>query len=158
MCGVVLEREKCLWCRVIFRRCVSKSLSLSSLSLLSLFSLLSPLFSLLSLSLSLSLSFSVYTHTTCESLPLSLFGFFLFVYYETINEELNKRLIYERRCNERLKAKVEGSTYVTYNGLREGQEHLKIETEFINERFVGVMVECVILTSLEPQVIHRYSK
>ena len=27
------------------------------------------------------------------------------VYYETIKRELNKRLIYECRCNERLKAK-----------------------------------------------------
>jgi hypothetical protein len=29
------------------------------------------------------------------------------VYYETINRELNKRLIYECRCDERLKEKDE---------------------------------------------------
>ena len=34
----------------------------------------------------------------------------LFVYYETIKREVNKRLIYECRCDERLKAKAEGST------------------------------------------------
>ena len=32
------------------------------------------------------------------------------VYYESINRNLNKRLVYECRCDERLKAKDEGST------------------------------------------------
>ena len=32
------------------------------------------------------------------------------VYYETIKRELNKRLIYECRCDEKLKAKAERST------------------------------------------------
>ena len=36
------------------------------------------------------------------------------VYYETITRELNKRLIYECRCDERLKAKAEGSTCLSY--------------------------------------------
>ena len=70
-------------------------------------------------------------------------------YYETINRELNKRLIYECRCDERLKVKVEGSTCLTHTGLNEGLEHLKIETKLINERFASEMGECVTLTSQE---------
>ena len=35
----------------------------------------------------------------------------VFVYYETIKRELNRRLIYECRCDERLKAKVMESSY-----------------------------------------------
>jgi hypothetical protein len=53
----------------------------------------------------------------------------VFVYYETIKRELNnKRLIYECRCDERLKAKAERSTRLAYTVLRGGLEHLKIET------------------------------
>jgi hypothetical protein len=77
------------------------------------------------------------------------------VYYETIKRKLNKRLIYECRCDERLKTKPEGSTRLTYTGLRGGLEHLKIETRLIDERFASVMGQCVILT---PQVCRRYSK
>jgi len=36
------------------------------------------------------------------------------VYYEVRNRELNGRLIYECRCDERLKAKAEGSTLLAY--------------------------------------------
>ncbi len=43
------------------------------------------------------------------------------VYYETIKRELNKRLIYECRCDERLKAKTERSTCLAYTVLRGGQ-------------------------------------
>ncbi len=39
------------------------------------------------------------------------------VYYETIKRELNRILIYECRCDERLKAKDERSTRLTYTGL-----------------------------------------
>jgi hypothetical protein len=53
------------------------------------------------------------------------------VYYETIKRELNRSLIYECRCDERLKAKAEGSTRLVYTGLCGGLEHLKIETSFI---------------------------
>jgi hypothetical protein len=49
-----------------------------------------------------------------------------YVYYYSI--KLNRRFIYECRCDERLKAKAEGSTRLTYTGLRGGLEHLKIET------------------------------
>ena len=35
-----------------------------------------------------------------------------FVYYYSIKRKLNKRLIHECRCDERLKAKDEGSTHI----------------------------------------------
>ena len=50
------------------------------------------------------------------------------VYYEEINREVTIILIYECRCNERLKAKTEGYSRLTYTGFRGGLEHLKIET------------------------------
>ncbi len=59
------------------------------------------------------------------------------------------------RCDERLKAKTEGDTRLTCAGLCGGLEPLKIETRLINEMFVSVMGECVILTT---QVRCRYSK
>ena len=46
--------------------------------------------------------------------------------------------MYEYRCDERLKSKVEGSTQLTYTGLCVGLEHLEIETRLINEKF-GVL-------------------
>ena len=52
--------------------------------------------------------------------------------------------MYEYRCDERLKAKAEGSTRLTYTELHGGLEHLKIETRFIDERFASVMSERVI--------------
>jgi hypothetical protein len=39
------------------------------------------------------------------------------VYYESRKRELKRRLIIEGRCDERLKAKVEESTCLTYTGL-----------------------------------------
>jgi hypothetical protein len=36
------------------------------------------------------------------------------VYYESIKRELNKRLLYECQCDERLKDKVEGSTRLCF--------------------------------------------
>ena len=70
--------------------------------------------------------------------------FFFFVYYEEIKRDLNRILIYDCRCDERLISKAEGSTSFTYTGLRGGLEHLKIETRLIDERFESVMGECVI--------------
>jgi hypothetical protein len=67
------------------------------------------------------------------------------VNYETIKLLLNKRLIYECRCDERLKAKVERSTRLTFTVLRGGLEQIKIETRLINDRFASVMGECVIV-------------
>ncbi len=57
-------------------------------------------------------------------------------------------------CDERINTKVEGSTRLVYTGLCGGLEHLKIETRLMNERFVSVMGECVIL---KLQVPHQYS-
>ena len=39
------------------------------------------------------------------------------VYYESMKRELKKRLIFECRCDERLKSKVEGSTHLTYTSI-----------------------------------------
>ena len=69
---------------------------------------------------------------------------FIVVYYETIKRELMTRPIYECRCDERLKTKVEESTRFTYTGLLGELEHLKIETRLIDEKFASVMGECVI--------------
>jgi hypothetical protein len=77
------------------------------------------------------------------------------VYYETRKRKLNRRLIYECRCDERLKVKAVESTHLGYTGLCGGLEHLKIETRLIDERFASVMGECVFLTS---QVRRQYSK
>ncbi len=59
-------------------------------------------------------------------------------YYETIKRELNERLLYECRCNERLKTKDERSKCLSHTGLWKGLEHLKIETKLINKRFTSV--------------------
>ena len=50
-----------------------------------------------------------------------------------------KANIYECRCDERLKAKAEGSTCLAYTGLHEGLEHLKIKTRLIHEWFASVI-------------------
>ena len=63
--------------------------------------------------------------------------------YETIKREMNKRLICECRCDERLKTKVERSTRLSYTVLCGGLEHLKKETRLLDERFASVMGECV---------------
>ncbi len=39
------------------------------------------------------------------------------VYYESRKRELKRRLVNEGRCDERIKAKVEESTYLGYTGL-----------------------------------------
>jgi hypothetical protein len=52
--------------------------------------------------------------------------------------------MYKYRCDERLKAKSEGSTRLAYTGLCGGLDHLKIETMLIDERVASVMGECVI--------------
>jgi hypothetical protein len=56
-------------------------------------------------------------------------------------------------CDERLKAKAEGSTRLAYTRLRGGLEHLKIETRLIDEMFARVMGECEIVRL---KVIHLY--
>ncbi len=61
-----------------------------------------------------------------------------------IKREVNRILIYTCRCNDRLKTKDEGSIRLTYTKLRDGMEHLKIETRLRDERFESVKGECVI--------------
>ena len=78
-----------------------------------------------------------------------------FIYYEQqIKRELKGINICGCRCNERLKAKTDGSTRLAYTGLRGELEHLTIETRLIDESFESVMGECVIWT---PQVRRRRS-
>ena len=62
-----------------------------------------------------------------------------------MKRELKTRPIYECRCNERLKTKVEESTLLSYTGLFGELEHLKIETRLIEEMFTSVMGEYVFL-------------
>jgi hypothetical protein len=67
-----------------------------------------------------------------------------FVYHEVIKGEVNRRNIYEYRCDERLNTKVEGSTRLIYTGLSGGLEHRKIETRLTDEKFDSVTCVCVI--------------
>ncbi len=60
-----------------------------------------------------------------------------FVYYETINRELNARLMYECRCDEKLKAKSEGSRLLTYTGLRERGTGIPKDRDEVNIREVS---------------------
>ena len=69
--------------------------------------------------------------------------FFLFIYYDSMNRELNIRPIYECRCDERLKTKAKEFIHLTYTGLLGGLEHLKIETRLIDEKFAKTMGEYV---------------
>jgi hypothetical protein len=64
--------------------------------------------------------------------------YYLFVYYESIKREVKTRPIYECRCDERLKTKVEESTRLTCTGLLRTLEHIKIETRLIDERCLRV--------------------
>ncbi len=50
-----------------------------------------------------------------------------FVYYSSRKRELNRKILYECRCDERLNTKTEGSTRLTYTGLCGELEHLKIK-------------------------------
>ena len=56
------------------------------------------------------------------------------------------RPMYECRCDERLKTKVEESTRLTHTGLLGELEHLKIKTRVTDEMFPSVMGEYVFLT------------
>ncbi len=53
------------------------------------------------------------------------------VYYESIKREVQIRPLQECRCDERLKTKVEESTYLTYTGLHGELEHLKIKSSLL---------------------------
>jgi hypothetical protein len=64
------------------------------------------------------------------------------IYYESIKRELKRRLIYENRCDERLKTKNEESTRLVDTGLVVELEHLKTKTRLIDEKFASVRGEC----------------
>jgi hypothetical protein len=51
--------------------------------------------------------------------------------------------MYDCRYDERLEPKYDEFTYLTYTGLFEELEYLKIETRLIDEKFASVMGECV---------------
>ena len=53
-----------------------------------------------------------------------------------MKRNLNRRLICDFRCDEKLKDESKGSTRLGYTGWCGGLEHLKIETRLINEKFV----------------------
>jgi hypothetical protein len=63
---------------------------------------------------------------------------------KSIKWELKTRPTYDCRCDERLKPKHDESEWLTYTGLLEELEYLKIETRLIDEKFASVMGECVI--------------
>jgi hypothetical protein len=80
------------------------------------------------------------------------------VYYESIKQESMRRPIFESRCDERLKTKVEEFTRLVYTGLLGELEHLKIKTRLIDEKFASVMGECdldVMYTPSKLIVIHK---
>ncbi len=54
-----------------------------------------------------------------KALSIVLINKGLVVYYESRKQELKIRLMNEGRCDERLKAKDEESTCVTYTGLHD---------------------------------------
>jgi hypothetical protein len=66
------------------------------------------------------------------------------VYYESIKRELQRRLIYEYRYDERLKTKNEESTRLAHTGLVVELEHLKTKTRLIDKKFASVRDECEI--------------
>ena len=53
-------------------------------------------------------------HMTQGQDSLVYYEKYLFVYYEEIKRELNRRPMYEYRCDERLNAEAEGSTLVPH--------------------------------------------
>ncbi len=73
-----------------------------------------------------------------ENRRIYIFSF----YYESIKPELKRRLIYEYRCDERLKTKNEESTRLGDTGLVVELEHVKTKTRLIDEEFVSVRGEC----------------
>ena len=69
----------------------------------------------------------------------------LFVFYEPLKRELKTKPMYESRCDERLKTRVEESTRFGCTRLVEELEHLKTETRLIDEMFASEMGEYVFL-------------
>ena len=69
------------------------------------------------------------------------YRFYTIVYYESIKRDLKNRLVFEYRCDERLKTKTEESTRLGYTGLVVELEHLKIKTRLIDEKFTSMRGE-----------------
>ncbi len=67
------------------------------------------------------------------------------VYYESIKRELKTKPIYECRCDERLKTRVEESTRLACTQLVRELKHPKTETRLIDEMFASEMGECAFL-------------
>ncbi len=65
-----------------------------------------------------------------------------FVYYESIKRVLKRRLIFEYRCDERLKTKNDESTRLVDTGLVVELEHQKTKTRLKDEKFASVKGEC----------------
>ncbi len=61
--------------------------------------------------------------------------------------------MYQCRCDERLKAKAEESTRLAYTGLREGLEHLKIDTKRGLSAATSVSFQFQWMTSEEGSVL-----
>ena len=74
-----------------------------------------------------------------------MFASEMVVYYESLKRELKTKRIYEFRCDERLKTRVEESTRLACPRLVAELEHLKIETRLIDEIFASEMGEYVFL-------------
>ncbi len=58
--------------------------------------------------------------------------------YESVKPEVKRRLIYEYRCDERLKTKNEESTLLGDTGLVVELEKLKTKTRLKDEKFTSV--------------------
>jgi hypothetical protein len=81
------------------------------------------------------------TRNCPKSIDLNLQGITIFfVYYEETKTDLQRILIHECRCYDRIKAESEGSIRLGYTGLRGGLEHLKIERRLRVGRFESVSV------------------
>jgi hypothetical protein len=83
--------------------------------------------------------------------PWKCVGFQMIVRFDAVAGNLKtqlsapetRSLIYECRCDERLKTKAEEFTRLAYTGLLGGLEHLKIETRLINEKIANASSEYV---------------
>ncbi len=74
--------------------------------------------------------------------PTQSVGGLVVVQYESIKRGLKRRLIYEYRCDERLKKKNEESTLLSDTGLVVELEHQKTKTRLKDEKFASVRGEC----------------
>ncbi len=76
-------------------------------------------------------------------------------YYETRRRDLNRRLIYEYRCVERLRTETEGSKRFAYTGLCGGLTGAPTDRDEVKRREVEKMfVEYLIYT---PEVVYYES-